>query len=211
MTIETRSFAIRDLTIDAQAEGQPKRLTGYAAVFNADSEDLGGFIERIAPGAFDRSLAEAARGERSIFALWGHDNRQPLGSTKGGKLTLTRDDRGLKFDLDVTRFTPAQLDAARDGDLKVSFGFSAKVQEWNDAASPVIRTLIDVDLFEISPVIDPAYPQTEAALRSLSEFRSNVKAEEIAKPTLEESNEEFRQLKIKLMKRWLDSRYPAAD
>src|SRR5512143_3621084 len=44
----------------------PGRLVGYAAVYGAWSQDLGGFVERVAPGAFDASLREPDR----ILALW---------------------------------------------------------------------------------------------------------------------------------------------
>jgi len=167
--IEQRAFAL--ILDNTAADDEGRSLSGYASVFNSDSLDLGGFIERVAPTAFDRSLQAAAAGEVSIQALWSHDSRQPLGSTRGGKLTLASDERGLRFTLDTTRFTPAQLDAARDGDLQVSFGFRVIADTWErrDGDLP-LRTLIDVDLIEISPVVNPAYPATEAALRSMEEW-----------------------------------------
>ncbi len=174
---EIRNFSIGEVEFRAP-DDQPKRATGYAAVFASDSHDLGGFVERIAHGAFVRSLAEAAAGTINIHALWSHDNSQPLGSTRSGKLTLSEDGYGLRFDLDIARFTPAQLDALRDGDCQMSFGFIVREQSWLEADDgTVIRTLIDVDLREISLVINPAYPATDAALRSMSEWRSEEMCE----------------------------------
>lgn len=166
--IERRSFDITDLTTRAKGEAADgSHLEGYASVFQSDSVDLGGFTERVAPGAFKRSLEAAAKGEINVFALWSHDTSQPLGSTGGGKLSLEEDDKGLRFRLDTARMTPAQLDAAKDGEVRMSFGFSVREQQWKENEDGSIeRTLVDVDLFEVSPVISPAYPDTTAALRS---------------------------------------------
>ncbi|WP_395444046.1 HK97 family phage prohead protease [Caulobacter sp. UC70_42] len=175
MTIEYRSFSFTPTVApEARAAGVAgDKLAGHAIVYNRDSHDLGGFIERVAPGALARSLDAAAAGELNIHGLWSHDSSQPLGSTRGGKLKLTSDTEGLAFELDTTRFTPAQLDAARDGDLQMSFGFRVVKDSWVRRDDGVAeRTLIDVDLFEVSPVISPAYPDTTAALRSLEAFKA---------------------------------------
>lgn len=178
MQNETRHMALTDFELrDGTAE--QKRGYGYAAMFNSDSLDLGGFIERIQPGAFTRSLAEAAAGTRNIYALWAHDTSLPLGSTRSGKLALAEDVRGLTFDLSVDRFTDQQRSALEDGDLQVSFGFRVREDRWQKRDGDIIvRSLIDVDLSEISLVINPAYPSTEAALRSLDEWRSSQKVAE---------------------------------
>lgn len=140
---------------------------GIAAPFNSNSHQLGDFVERILPGAFARSLAEAARGEINIHALWAHDSAQPLGSTRSGKLKLTEVDAGLAFELDATRMTELMRGALEDGDTQMSFGFHTREDKWLQLDDGTYeRTLIDVDLREISFVINPAYPATDAALRS---------------------------------------------
>ena len=182
MKTETRYFAKPDIEIRAENDLEAQKAHGYAAVFDANSHDLGGFRERIAKGAFSRSLEEVARGEKSIFALWSHDNAMPLGSTKSGKLKLAEDDRGLTFDLDVKRFNPMMLSALEDSDLQMSFGFKVREDKWTrlegEHADEYERTLIDVDLLEVSFVTTPAYPQTDAAIRSLADFKDEIRAED---------------------------------
>jgi uncharacterized protein len=179
MTIETRHFDLSALELRAGDDSTNRRAAGYAAVFNSDSYDLGGFTEIVSPGAFTRSLVEAQRGAINIFALWAHDASQPLGSTRSGKLVLAEDERGLSFDLDVLRFNPAQLDALSDNDLRMSFGFRVRDQEWQELDDgTILRTLKDVDLIEVSFVINPAYPATDAALRSMDAWRNEVREQE---------------------------------
>ncbi len=174
-TIETRHFAITDAEIRAaETDASTPILTGYAAVFDSASHDLGGFREFVAPGAFRRALEASTGGDQNanIFAFWSHDSSQPLGSIQGGKLKLTEDERGLRFELDTSRMTPAQLDAARDGELRMSFGFRVREQAWKTAQDGTDeRTLLDVDLVEVSPVVSPVYSDTSAAIRSMTAWK----------------------------------------
>lgn len=198
---ETRYFSAPDLQLRNQA-GKGRQASGYAAVFNANSHDLGGFVERIAPGAFARSLSEAASGQRSIYALWSHDNSLPLGSTKSGKLTLNEDERGLSFDLDVARFNPMMLSALEDSDLQMSFGFRVREDKWlkieGDNSDEYERTLIDVELLEISFVTSPAYPDTSAALRSLDSFKQETVQVEEVTPDITEQVKRVLSLRYRL-------------
>lgn len=181
--MEIRNYPMAGLEVRAASEtDQTNRAAGYAAVFNSLSHDLGGFREVIAPGAFTRSLADASSGALNIFALWAHNNAQPLGSTQSGKLVLNEDERGLAFELDTRRFTPAQIDSLTDGELRMSFGFIVRQDEWRkDNDGSIIRTLIDVELPEISFVINPAYPDTCAAKRSLENWEASQATEQPVK------------------------------
>lgn len=171
--METRNYTMELRALDAEA----KRASGYAAVFNSDSLDLGGFVERILPGAFAQTLAEAQRGERNIFALWDHSSAYPLGSTKSGKLSLREDDHGLAFELDTSRFNEMQRAALEDEEMRMSFGFRVRDEEWReDDNGGILRTLKEVELSEVSLVIQPAYPATEAALRSLEHWKAEQRA-----------------------------------
>lgn len=203
-TNETRHFALADVEIRAKTDDQEGRATGYAAVFNSDSFDLGGFVERIQPGAFAASLRAASAGETNIYALWAHKDDQPLGSTASGKLTLSEDAHGLAFSMDTTRMNPMQLDALRDGDLRMSFGFRVREDSWRELDDGTIeRTLIAVELFEVSFVISPAYPATEAAMRSLETWRAAKVEEAVEEEKPEAVNDNTRS---ELMKRALTRR-----
>ena len=131
---------------------------GYAAVFNTPSEPLP-FIERIAPGAFKRSI----EARNDIKLLWNHDTGTVLGSSRAGTLSLIEDERGLKVRADLPN-TTAGRDAAellRRGDVdSMSFGFSVPTggDEWSADGSE--RTLRSVRLHEVSIVAFPAYTST---------------------------------------------------
>ena len=92
---ERRSFA-GSLELRAADDDGHNTIVGHAAVFGADSLNLGGFIERIAPKAFRQTLRDAD----DVRALWNHDPNQVLGRTTSGTLRLHTDDRGLAFEVD---------------------------------------------------------------------------------------------------------------
>ena len=148
-------------------------LAGYAAVFNRESVDLGGFVERVAPGAFAQSISGG-----DVCALWSHENESVLGRMSAGTLRLREDDVGLAFEIDLPD-TSCGRDASvsvRRGDVRgMSFGFCAEEETWTFDAEPAIRTLQRVSLVEISPVAFPAYVDSTVALRSLDAARAAVK------------------------------------
>ena len=53
----------------------------------------------------------------------------------------------------------------------MSFAFSPVKTQWNETPELDTRTLLDVDLFEVSPCVWPAYPDTTVAMRSHKAFR----------------------------------------
>lgn len=141
------------------------RIEGYAAIFNSPSEDLGGFIETIRPGAFASSLR---RGD-DVFALVDHDMRAILGRRSAGTLRLSEDGKGLFFSLDVANTSAGRdvLESVGRGDVRgASFGFRAKQDAWVKGA-PHRRELIEVDLLDITLTATPAYPATVVSRRSL--------------------------------------------
>jgi HK97 family phage prohead protease len=146
---------------------QPTKLTGYAALFNKPTELFPGLREKIAPGAFSRTLAEKA----DVRALVDHDPSKIIGRTKSKTLRLDENSKGLKVEI-----KPADTQAGRDilksverGDVdQMSFGFRTVKDEWEDHKDgTATRTLVDVDLFDVSPVTFPAYADTTIAARSL--------------------------------------------
>lgn len=154
------------------AHPAPGRLSGYAAIYGAWSADLGGFVERVAPGAFDRALAEA----QHITALWDHEGRHVLGRVGAGTLRLGSDAVGLSFEVDLPD-TTAGRDLAvlvERGDVAgASFAFRVLDggERWDFAGGQARRTLTNVALAEITVTAHPAYAETTVALRSLQRKR----------------------------------------
>jgi HK97 family phage prohead protease len=179
--IEKRTNEVK-FELRAVEDGDGMTFTGYAAVFNAPSEPLP-FIERIAPGAFKRSL----KARNDIKLLWNHDTGAVLGSTRAGTLKLEEDSYGLR----VTAVLP-DTNLGRDvrtlvqrGDVNaMSFGFSVPAggDTWN--ADGTERTLKSVRIFEVSVVAYPAYQQTSgtATVRSFDAvaIRAEVDADKLA-------------------------------
>lgn len=172
---EKRVWSGCELRVDG--DDKSMRLRGYAAVFDLPSENLGGFIETIAPGTFARALKE----EQDVRALVEHDGGlNTLARTTNDTLSLVEDDKGLAVTINVAD-TQQGRDAValvRRGDIsQMSFAFKAQREEWefNDD-EPDKRTLLDVDLFDVSLVTFPAYPDTTIAQRSAEA----MKAERVA-------------------------------
>jgi HK97 family phage prohead protease len=148
---------------EIRAEGDGMTFTGYASVFNSPSQDLGGFIEYVAPGAFKRSL----QSRNEVKLLWNHDAGEPLASLRGGSMQLVEDDRGLKVTATLPQ-TSRGKDVAELLRTKVidsmSFGFNVIKDTWSRDGQT--RTLDSVRLFEVSIVSFPAYEATTAQVRS---------------------------------------------
>ena len=188
--METR-VQVTDWEVREESDGM--HLTGYAARFNEPSEPLP-FIERIAPGAFRRSL----QSRNDIKLLWNHSSSTVLGSTRSGTLKLTEDDRGLR----VSALLP-DTQAGRDAKVLIqrgdvtgfSFGFTVPSggEEWN--AEGTERTLKAIRLLEVSTgVAFPAYPSTNgtAIVRGLDKVaqRAEVDADALADALLKIENGE---------------------
>lgn len=142
------------------------RLEGYAALYNSNSADLGGFTEVIRPGAFTVSLGA----NPDVLALFDHDIRSVLGRTSAGTLRLSEDAKGLRFEIDVP---PTQ--AGRDllvsvgrGDIRgASFAFTTKRDRWSESPAGMLRELLEVDIHDVTVTPVPAYPDTTVARRAL--------------------------------------------
>jgi HK97 family phage prohead protease len=169
MDTERRFFAIEGLTVETR-EGKAPVIRGHAAVFGQLSEDLGGFREQIAPGAF----ASAIDGTDDVRALFNHDSNYILGRNRSKTLRLKEDARGLAIEIDAPDTQTIRdlvLAPIERGDVsQMSFGFSVRPngQDWaKDDEGRVIRTLKSLRTFDVSPVVFPAYPQTDVGLREL--------------------------------------------
>jgi HK97 family phage prohead protease len=166
-TVEQRFVDVADIEVRDGTAGDGMSFTGFAAVYNSRSQDLGGFTETIAPGAFARSLK--SRNEIRMYV--NHNADMVLASRRSGTLRLTDTDRGLRVDADLpdTTYGRDLSVLMRRGDVSsMSFGFSVppKGDTWSADGSQ--RELRDVRLHEVSVVTGfPAYTATTAQVRSL--------------------------------------------
>jgi hypothetical protein len=147
----------------------PGRLRGTAIVFDSLSVDLGGFREKIAPAAVDRTLTEGL----DVRALADHDSGKILGRSTAGTLTLAKQDAGLQVHIAADpeiSYVRDLLRSVERGDLTgMSFAFRAIDTAWDWEADPPIRTVLDMTIYEVSVVAFPAYAATDVsvALRSM--------------------------------------------
>jgi uncharacterized protein len=152
----------------------PGKLAGYAAVYNSHSQDLGGFVERIMPGAFKRSLSNPDQ----IRALLEHDHKQVLGRVGSKTLSLQEDSKGLYFELLLpdTSYARDLGVLVERGDISgCSFGFRVPAggDRWEMRSGTLTRDLITVDLHEITITSNPAYLDTEVAKRTMETWQRN--------------------------------------
>lgn len=211
--LETREFEIE---LELREEGDEMTLTGYAALFNSRSENLGGFTEVIAPGAFSRSL----KSRNDIKLLWNHDTSAVMGSTRAGTLKLEEDSRGLKVTASLPNTTHGRdaRELVKRGDVTgFSFGFTIPGRggdEWN--AEGTERTLKSVRLHEVSLTPFPAYTATNgtAQMRGLDKVakRAEVDADQLADSLLKlENGEEISSDDRNLLLKVIDSVSPKAE
>lgn len=169
-----------EIRID-NADVDGMQFSGYAAVFNSDSEPLP-FTERILPGAFRKTLR--SRNEVKLFK--NHNMDEVLASTRSKTLKLREDENGLLAEA-VLPDTTAGRDLAvlmQRGDVhSMSFGFTVPDggDNWNNKGT--IRELAEVRLHEVSIVTGfPAYESTTASVRSLETLalRTEVDVDKIA-------------------------------
>lgn len=172
---ETRAFDISRFNTRSENEEQNTSIEGYAAVFNSKTRIGSYFDEVIEPGAFSRSLSENG----DVRALFNHDWNNVLGRTKSGTLTLKEDEKGLNFNVELPNTSVARdlSESMARGDInQCSFGFFVTDEEWDYSVEPALRTIKEVELFEISVVSIPAYDDTEASLVRDKDFGKEIEA-----------------------------------
>jgi HK97 family phage prohead protease len=168
---ELRTFAAASpLEVRTTSDGS-KQIAGTAIVYNSRSVDLGSFTEIVSPGALTRTLRESP----DILAFRDHDQTLLLGRTTAGTLKLTNTAKGLDFVLTLPK-TAIGDDTAENVRLRnltgVSFAFrvAPSGDKWEqDAQGNVTRTLLDIDLYEVSPTSFAAYPASNVSIRSAPE------------------------------------------
>lgn len=162
--IEKRILS-KEVLLRAVEDGGKQVITGYASMFNKRSQDLGGFIEEILPGAFASSLEND-----DVRGLINHQPELILGRNKSGTLRLFEDENGLKYEIDPPNTTYANdlLESLKRGDInQSSFAFEVIEDEWDVRGVLPIRYIRKVKLYDVSPVTYPAYLDTTVGVRAL--------------------------------------------
>ncbi|MFC5532378.1 HK97 family phage prohead protease [Cohnella yongneupensis] len=178
-TKEIRALPVK-LEIRASEGDEGKRtITGSIKydTNSADMEDWYGdtWVEQIASGAFSESLKT-----RGVVGLWSHDTSQVLGNTKSGTLRIDDGKTELRFELDIPDTTVGNdaWSLIQRGDVDgVSFGMRVTKDKWSSEKRGeqkiYKRSILNAELFEISPVAFPAYPSNEVLVRSLDDFKAD--------------------------------------
>lgn len=151
--------------LPVEARGDGNKIGGYAAVFNRESQNLGGFVEVVLPGFFNDSQS---RGWPDVMARYNHDDNMLLGTTGAGTLRLTVDGTGLAYDVVPPASRADVMELVTRGDVrKSSFAFRAFEDTWssNEQGYP-LRSLVSGQLVDVAPVNVPAYTDTTAGKRS---------------------------------------------
>lgn len=170
MKVMERRF-IRGSELRVDNEGDVKLIRGYAAVFDSMSKPLGGFREIIRKGAFKKTLRDG-----DVVALKNHDPNLLLARKSARTLTVWEDDKGLAYKInppDTTYARDLMVSIERGDLLHSSFAFRVVPgkEKWSHPAGEElpVRELLQVELFDVSPVTNPAYQQTEVHVRAVME------------------------------------------
>lgn len=155
-----------------RADDPAPKLGGYALKFDRLSQNLGGFVERIAPTALAKTLRDAG----DVLCRFQHEDEYLLGRTLSGTLRLEADEVGLVYEVDLpdTSYARNLAALASRGDVQhSSFAFMTIADEWGftEQGFP-LRTLLEIQLVDVAPVVQPAYLDTSSGLRSLAASRS---------------------------------------
>ena len=135
-------------------------IRGYAAVFESESQDLGGFVEIVERGAFD----EVMKSNPDVFGKYNHE--RVIGRTSSGTMRLMVDERGLRYEIDPPRAAADVVELIERGDVRgSSFAFRTKASDesWNrDDQGRMVRRIKRFSfLGDAGPVDTPAYLSTE--------------------------------------------------
>jgi uncharacterized protein len=184
--VERRYTYVR---VELRARGDKPKIGGYAAVFKRLSQNLGGFVEEVAPTFFNKSRGD---GWPDVLARYNHDDNMLLGTTGGGTLHLDIDETGLLYEVDPPASRADIVELVERGDVRQSsFAFIKFEDDWgmSDQGFPQ-RTLISGQLVDVAPVNTPAYLDTTAGLRSLA-TKFDAEYEEVRKLATENELRRF--------------------
>ncbi len=148
-------------SVELRGSSNGTELSGYAAVYGQIAP-IGNFDERIVSGAFNRSLSNGA----DVRALYNHRDSDVIARRSAGTLKLSEDDKGLRFHMRIPNTQAARdlVENIRHGNISgMSIGFVVKKERWTRSGDRALRSLVEVDLIEVSPVTFPAYEGTSVS------------------------------------------------
>lgn len=186
--MEHRTMRMEGMKI--REEDGKRRLEGYFSVFDQPYEVVPGWVETIAPGAFDRAL----RSGRDVKVLWNHDTNIVLGSTENRTAELREDARGLFGGVEINendqdaKNVYARVDRRDVTGCSFGFEISRMEESWDEDGTYRTRIMEVFPLYEVSPCTFPAYTQTSVTAR--------------AKETLEAAKKKLAQAKEEKQKEW---------
>lgn len=163
-TIERRTFNADGVEARAANADGSIPFKGHAATFNRWANIGGYFRERIAPGAFAKTIGEA-----DVRFLINHDPMYVLARNASGTLVLSEDGKGLRVEADMapTSYANDLAISMQRGDVnQMSFAFRAIKETWDETKKLPERTVVEAQLADVSVVTFPAYEGTDAGLRS---------------------------------------------
>ena len=198
---ERRAITIPVMLEKREADGDSRKISGYAAVFEQKTKIGTWYEEQIARGAFDE--CDFSR----CVLNFNHDDNNLLGRVSSGTLKLEIDENGLRFECELPETTTANdiLTLIRRGDIEgCSFAFVVRESSWEwlsdaDPAQLDQRTIMKIsEVFDVSVVTHPAYEQTSVDARSAEaareQHREELRQEEEEKEKAEaESQSRLRQ------------------
>jgi|HubBroStandDraft_5_1064220.scaffolds.fasta_scaffold46344_3 HK97 family phage prohead protease len=162
--------------------GSGLTIEGTAASYGVLSGDLGGFKEKIQPGAFDASLADP---NSDVKCLLNHSPDQILGRQRNGTLKVQADSKGLQYRCALDAANSFHKDThsaiSRQDISECSFSFIVPPDgdSWDFSTTPPTRTLKNVTLLDVSPCVFPAYSAagaTQVSARALAAVKKSKSA-----------------------------------
>jgi len=181
---EIRQLITEKIEVRTVIDDKKKTIGGYAVKYNSPTlmRDRWGdeFLEEVAAGAFDKSLQS-----KNQKALWNHDASKPLGSVSAGTLRFNFDMLGLNYDIDMPNnsFGNDAYESIQRRDVDgSSFGFMCVNDVWSkvqyEGKEVYKRSIVEANLFEVSPCTFPAYESSEMSCRSLETYKEDLKGKE---------------------------------
>jgi len=181
---------LRSLSVDGDEQ---RYVEGYGIIWDRETEIYSGYYEKINKNAFDKSLAK----NKEIKSYINHSHEQVLSTTKSTPaLQLEVREKGLWFKSPIpdTTYGRDLMELLRRGTIRgASFMFSINKngETIRKDDKGFHREIVDAELFEIGPVLNPAYPQTKVGLRSIedvvNEIRESVEETEYTTESMNEN------------------------